>query len=733
MKYAGNSDEKRAGDAVLESEAKYRDLADLLPQMIFEMDTDFRITYANRHALTVFGITGKDLENGIHALSFIDPSQHARVKENAQKQLNGIPVDPQEYTTLRKDGSTFQVTIYTSPIYKNETITGLRGVIVDISEQKKIEEELRESEEKYRLVVENSYNAIYIYRDSQILFANRRATDLTGFTSDDLMGMNIWDLVHPDDRARLQDSGRRRISGSDLPANFTGRIIKKSSEVLDCEFFVTRILYQGQPAILGIIRDITEQKYAEDALRLSQKNFRTVLDNLPDLVLVHRDGLILYVNPAMTHTLDIKPEEVLKKPILDYIAPEFHPRVAAAIRERIKTGQDNPYEIEILPRKAGRRTVLIRGSVIEFDGSPAILNVLTDITERRKAERALLESEEKFRSIVETSPDMIWEIDPQGKFRYISPMVKTIMGFSPEELVGKPITDLIPEQQRSFIMRELGQHISSEGRLSPLEVPARHRNGHDMVIEIRSLKVIGPDGKINGLQGVARDITERKKAEDTLRKANRQLSLLSGITRHDILNKISVILGFIKISEKKFNDPALGEYLRKMESATTDIRSQIEFTRVYQDLGTHAPQWIDLDTVMPRLHVPSTITLNADVKSVEIYADPMLEKVFFNLLDNSIRHGERVTEIRVSSCQSGEYLDVVWEDNGVGIAAKEKERIFERGFGKHTGLGMFLVREILSLTGITIKETGVPGIGVRFEINIPQGKYRLSGRQTLEM
>jgi PAS domain S-box-containing protein len=328
---------------------------------------------------------------------------------------------------------------------------------------------------------------------------------------------------------------------------------------------------------------------------------------------------------------------------------------------------------------------------------------------------------------------MIWEIDPQGKFRYISSQVKTLLGYTPEELAGNPIMVVVPEPARSFATQEIARLVSTDGPLLPFETPARHRDGHDIVLEIRASKVMSPDGKLKGFRGVAHDITKRKRAEEALRMANRQLHLLTGITRHDILNNISVILGFLKITEKKFKDPVLFELLGKMESATKAIRSQIEFTRLYQDLGTHEPQWIDLDAVMPRSHIPSTLTLDADVPGVEVFADPMLEKVFFNLLDNSIRHGERVTNIRLSSYRVGEDLVILWEDNGIGIDEKEKERIFERGFGKNTGLGMFLVREILSLTGITIKETGVPGTGARFEIHVPNGKYRISSRQTSEM
>jgi signal transduction histidine kinase len=257
-------------------------------------------------------------------------------------------------------------------------------------------------------------------------------------------------------------------------------------------------------------------------------------------------------------------------------------------------------------------------------------------------------------------------------------------------------------------------------------LPSHHRDGHTMVIEIRP-SLTGTNGNQEGFRGVAVDITERKKAEESLRQANRQLTLLTGITRHDILNKISVILGFLKIAQLKTVDPVISDYLKKINENTAAIKSQIEFTRVYQDLGTHEPQWLPLETVIPRSQVPAAITLNADGKDIWVFADSMLEKVFSNLLDNSLRHGQRVSSIRVSLRMAGEDLVVVWEDDGVGIPADEKEQIFERGFGKNTGLGMFLAREILSITGIAITEKGEPGKGARFEITVPKGAFRLSG------
>ena len=222
-----------------------------------------------------------------------------------------------------------------------------------------------------------------------------------------------------------------------------------------------------------------------------------------------------------------------------------------------------------------------------------------------------------------------------------------------------------------------------------------------------------------------KEVIERKIVEESLQKANRQINLLTGITRHDILNKVSVLMIYLEGLDMTCTDPELRGIFCKMLAATQDIQNSIEFTREYEDLGTHESQWQNLDEIMPRSNLTGKILFHTDLQNIEIFADPMLKRVFFNLLDNSVRHGQHMTEIRVSAFQSGDDLIIVWEDNGAGIDASEKEQIFVRGFGKNSGLGMFLAREILMLTGISIGETGIPGKGARFEIKVPKGAYRI--------
>jgi signal transduction histidine kinase len=219
-------------------------------------------------------------------------------------------------------------------------------------------------------------------------------------------------------------------------------------------------------------------------------------------------------------------------------------------------------------------------------------------------------------------------------------------------------------------------------------------------------------------------------SHDAFETANKKLNLLSSITRHDIKNQLLALLGFIGLAKMKTTDPDLLKYIEREETAALAIQRQIEFTKNYEEIGVRAPQWQDVGVhanALRSLVPPGEIEVKVSVEGLEVFADPLLEKVFETLIDNSRRHGERVRHISFSTLQYGlDYLALVYEDDGVGVHENEKERIFEKGFGKNTGLGLFLSREILSITGLAIKENGVYGKGARFEILVPKGKYRFS-------
>ncbi|MCX6690892.1 MAG: HAMP domain-containing sensor histidine kinase, partial [Methanoregula sp.] len=206
---------------------------------------------------------------------------------------------------------------------------------------------------------------------------------------------------------------------------------------------------------------------------------------------------------------------------------------------------------------------------------------------------------------------------------------------------------------------------------------------------------------------------------------------LSSITRHDILNQLMALKGYLYLSHKVIDNPTtLIEYIKKEEQAANTIEHQIAFTRDYQDLGVTAPAWQNVNASIEKAvaGLPMrAVNVEPDPANPEVYADPLFEKVFYNLIDNALKYGgDQMKTIRVSSRETDTGLTIICEDDGVGISAEDKKQLFTRGFGKNTGLGLFLSREILAITDITITENGVPGTGARFEITVPKGMWRMA-------
>ena len=226
------------------------------------------------------------------------------------------------------------------------------------------------------------------------------------------------------------------------------------------------------------------------------------------------------------------------------------------------------------------------------------------------------------------------------------------------------------------------------------------------------------------------EILERKRFEDAIQLANRKLNTLSSITRHDILNQITALGMYLSLAKEIVFDPAARDYLDKIEQILLLIQKQIRFTRDYQDIGTMSPHWQKLQRIIDNTIADmqfGKVALEVDLGDLEVYADMLLEKVFYNLMENSLRHGETVTKIRFSYRKDESGVTIVFEDNGAGIPNHAKEKIFRREYYRNTGYGLFLVTEILGITGLSIQETGEPGQGARFEILIPPGSFRFEG------
>jgi len=351
------------------------------------------------------------------------------------------------------------------------------------------------------------------------------------------------------------------------------------------------------------------------------------------------------------------------------------------------------------------------------------INVMLDDVEMTNTE--LLSSETRYRELAENTSDVIFTLDTKGKVLYVTPSVNRY-SYLVEEIVGQDIAHFIYTSDRTRMSLEFQRQLAE---CSPMVSTFRLVDKWGIMhwIEVKSTVSMDVYGNVTGITGVLRDFSDRKRAEEAVMLANRKLNLLNNITRHDILNTITALLGCVDMA-KATKDPAEREELfGQIKDLTRVIQRQIEFTREYQSIGVNAPTWQNLKEILRRATVNfagSGIAISGEIENTEIYADPLLEKVIYNLIDNAIRYGETITTIRFYYQISDAGFTLICEDDGVGIPEKDKESIFERGVGKNTGMGLFLTREILSITGIAIREVGTPGAGARFEMQIPNGAFR---------
>ncbi|PWR70359.1 sensor histidine kinase [Methanospirillum lacunae] len=374
---------------------------------------------------------------------------------------------------------------------------------------------------------------------------------------------------------------------------------------------------------------------------------------------------------------------------------------------------------------------------------------------RVSAEKRLHESEERYRTLINNAPDAIIVYDlGENRFIEANPKALSLLGCSMEQLRSLDYSGFYAKAQEldsnlPVIVQEHLEQIFS-GQVVGFERVITTYDRKEIYCDVTIVRLPNLGPKV--IRASFTDITLRKIAEDKLtrlyedletivsertrelhatqeafRQANIRLNLLTGITRHDILNQITGLLGYLELCLEDTTKDNIRSYLQSCMNLTRAVQAQIEFTRVYENIGTTDPIWQNLETLINRVHLLlPTITFkwHLDLVPVEILADPMLEKVFYTLVENSSRHGGHVTDITFRATIRDSDLIIEYEDNGVGIVEADKPRIFDWSFGKHTGVGLFVSKQILAISEVTIREFGVPGEGVRFEMVVPTGKWK---------
>jgi len=498
------------------------------------------------------------------------------------------------------------------------------------------------------------------------------------------------------------------------------------------KYFQIAVYCPAPGTFATIFEDITERKLAEETLRESEEFLSGIVENIPLMIFVKdaKDLRFVRFNRAGEELLGYSREELLGKNDYDFF-PKDQADFFSEKDRAVLTGEvllDIPEE-PIVTRILGERTLHTRKiPVLDSNGEPRfLLGISEDITEQKEAEASLRDSEERYRSLVDITDTGYLVLDNRGLVIDANEVYLRLIGrASLAEILGHPVTEWTATHDSERNAREVEKCLKT-GHVRGLEVDYLRPDGSLQPVEINATVFHAAGGDI--VLTLCRDISDRKRTNTALQQARNKLALLNAVTFQDIQTAAFSLAAYQELVKAAVTDQKARSYIEKQEVFLKKMVDTLDFAKNYQEMGIHPPRWQNVRQVflfaishLDFLHMKQNINL----ANLEIFADPLFEKALFNIMQNVLEHGSRATEVTLFFVEHPENLVLVIEDNGVGIPPEEKNMIFDRGYGKGSGLGLFLVREVLSITGMSIRETGTSGQGTRYEIMVPKGAYRNS-------
>ena len=611
------------------------------------------------------------------------------------------------------------------------TYEELKSSICDAVRGQRAEKLLKATENRLRQITDNMQDLLLILDENLVIkFASASYKSVVGFEPDEVIGKRAFDFVHPDDLPKVIE-----VTGKAFKENSVGRFETRVKHADGSYIFLEGIgkpLVDEKGNVTGALltsRDITERRKMEHTLRESEEKYRKLFDEVMDAIFVAdaETGILVDCNRAATELTGKKKSELIgTHQQLLHPKSEHKGKFSVTFAEHRADKEGHVIDSQLVRKNGEIIDAVIKGSIVEVNGKKLLQGIFRDVTERKKVEEKI-----RFQArLLNAIGQAVIAADNNRKIIYWNQAAEKLYGWTKEEAVGQSIMKFFRED----IFQNLQEpfHLLNDEKSWTGEVVLKRRDGKALSVIITATPITDDSGKVIGILGVSTDITEQKwmlevfdEAIGKVAELNEKLHVVESLTRHDIRNKLAALNGRIFLLKKRLNDniEAL-PHLKEMESASHQILRILEFEKNYVQVGSEELKNVDVERYVTEASLLFSDLKGAklinDCRGLTVFADSMLRQLLYNMIDNTLKYGEKTSTIRVHYKETEGQLKLIYEDDGIGIPDEEKSKLFQEGYGKGTGFGLYLIKRICEGYGWTIQETGKHGEGVQFTMTIPK-------------
>jgi PAS domain S-box-containing protein len=703
------TEKKLAEEVLRESEKRFDMLAAQNRTIIWEVDEKGLYTYVSNVAEQVLGYKPEELIGKKYFYDLCPESERDALKTGIFSAFE----QREQFTAMlnpmtSRDGRIIQVSTNAIPIIdKNQNLLGYHGSDMDVTDSMTTLNSLRESESRYRALIENTGQAIVVAQDGIIQYANPVTSVLTGYSQEEIYSKPFLEFIHPDDRNMVIKHYQKRFTGdSGNKSVYKFRALTKDGSVKWSEINAVRIDWNGRPATLNFLTDVTVQMMAENKLRESENKYRKIFENTQDIFYqTDMNGIIIEISPSIERYTGFTREDLIGTKV-DSVY--YEPRDRAELLKIISAyGEVIDYELR-LKAKDDRLIITSTSSHILFDsdGNPiGIEGSLRDITKRKQMESDLIKSEQLHRLLTDNTSDVIWTMDFSGHFTYVSPSVEKLRGYTVDEVMQQSLNESLMPESAAIAKASFKNAIESIQAGQPVpefrgELKQPCKDGSSVWTESTISAMHNISGEIIGIVGVTRDITERKLAEDKIRSLLKEKELILKEVHHRIKNNMNTLNGILSLQAETLNEPSA---VAALQDAGTRIQSMmLLYDKLYlSDNFNGIPVLNYLPFLIDEIlaNFPNRKIVKIEKEIGDFILDSKILQPFSliinELLTNIMKHafkGRSDGLIKISASLTGKTIIIIIADNGVGIP----ELI---DLKKATGFGMQLVSMLADQIG----------------------------------